>query len=49
MSEEGKMKRHESNVINQICMGKKDSKTKHKSEKFSTTKSAKSKVDKYSM
>ena len=48
MSEEGKTKQHESKVTNLIRMGKEDSKTKHRSEKLSTTKSAKSNVDKCS-
>ena len=48
MSEEGKTKQHESKVTNLICMGKEDRKTKHRSEKLSTTKSAKLKVDKCS-
>ena len=48
MNEEGKTKRRESKVTNLIRLGKVDSKTKHKNEKLSTTKSDKSKVDKCS-
>lgn len=43
-SETGKRRRHESKITTAIRMGKEDSKTKHKSEKLSTTKQAKSEV-----
>ena len=44
-SELGKKRRHEATITNLIRMGKEDSKTRHKSEKLSTTKSTKAKVD----
>ena len=43
-SEKGKDKRHDATMTRLIRMGKEDNKTKHKSERLSTTESTKAKV-----